>query len=845
MRKNTFFTTAIWLNIALVGLFLLLSSFSIGKGLFKWNSNIDEDPQKEKVYLHFDKSFYFSGEDIWFKVYLVNSNTHQTTSLSSIVYVDLIDTNNEIIDTRTIKTGKDGGAGEFYLPDNLHSGYYLIRAYTNYMRNFDDQLFFRKQFFVQSIYKNEISNPTENKTIKSAKNIRPDMQFFPEGGYMVNGISGRLGFKVLGVNGKGVYVSGAIIDENGVEINKFRTPGFGLGRIMFTPQENKTYKAHIQYENQDYYYDLPKSLDKGVTMMVEDMPDHFQIIIQSSLKEGVNDLLLLGKQQEKVIGRAKVTGSEKLSTINIPKTIFKQGIVQFTLIDKNNKPICERLSFVESNGNEPNVNITLSKNHFQKREMVEMELSFNGSVQKNIQPNISLAVTDISAIPTDKYGLDIRSYLLLTSDLRGNIESPGYYFMSKDPKRKEILDILMMTQGWRKFLFKKATDKNTTSFKHENGITFSGHVKNLEDKKNITSTVDLLLKNKWLSFKDSTQTNGDGHFDFGPYNIVDSTTFIIKLLPTDIQKSKRHKKSKMNYYIEFDKFIPPKVTFKRSLTNNLPKESENIYTVRSKTMQQNEIYQDNNTVHDLDEVVLKTTKQKRSDIYEIKKKKLGIIHMDASNTVSPKQLKYAAQGDLVEFLKSRIPGLVVQGNEILLRGRSTFLVENNQFRKPEKPLFILNNMATDFESIKYLQVEDIDFVEVLKGSRAAIYGSRANHGVIAIYTKFATGDIKEPIAKATNKFEVYEQNEIIRFIHPGYYKAREFYEPNYKTAKNEPSKPDLRTTIYWKPNIKFNAQGKAVVYFYTADIESTYKVDLQGITSDGLPITSEAIMHVK
>ena len=825
------------LKILLIGLFLVLTSFSIKNTFFT-----DTNDPTEKVYLHLDKSFYSSEETIWFKVYLVDGSTNQPKTLSKIVHVDLVDPNNKIVNTRSIKIDKGGGAGEFRLSFKLHSGSYFIRAYTNYMQNFDDQYYFRKKIYIQSlstdeIYSEEIAN--------EGMNGRPDMQFFPEGGNLVNSIPGRIGFKVLGSNGKGIDVNGRIIDENGNEIQKFATTKFGLGRFNFITEKKNKYRAHIKYANKDYFYELPQALDNGITMQVEDLADHYQIIIQSSLAGGVNNLLLLGQQKGKVIGRAKITGSEKGSTINIPKSIFKQGIVQFTLIDNNKKPWCERLVFVDIDADQPQVNITFSKENYQKRELVEMELSLDQKTQNTPQLNMSVAITDMQVVSPDDFGLNIESYLLLASDLRGEIENPSYYFKTSDHKRKELLDILMMTQGWRRFENNKLPDNQKDQFVIEKGIYLSGSVKNTSDHENISSKATLLLKNKGHSFSDTILTTDQGHFFMGPYNIIDSTTFTIQVLNINNKKGKKYKKNRRDYYIEFDKFKSPKVTFQSAISNDLNKDYDVSYMEKSTMVYpENSHLNDSDNTNKLDEIILKPVTVKKVDTYEFKKEKMGVKHRGASQLISSDQLENAAEGNLIAILESRIPGLSIKGDFITLRGNTT-VYQSSYPKEPEKPLFLLDNVATSFEAVSNLWVNSIDFVEVLTGSRAAIYGSRASHGVIAIYTKSATGANRISAVEEANKPEIHEQNEILQFVHPGYYKAREFYEPIYKTDRSDYSTPDYRTTIYWSPDIKFNAQGKAKMLFHTADIPTTYRVDVQGITVEGIPVVSEALMDVR
>ena len=414
----------------------------------------------------------------------------------------------------------------------------------------------------------------------------------------------------------------------------------------------------------------------------------------------------------------------------------------------------------------------------------------------------------------------------------------------KDLKSKELLDVLMMTQGWRRYLLNEEPKENLPTYPLEKGILFRGTVKNIVEPKNTPSQVKLLLKNKWNTFSDSIQTNDQGHFVFGPYNLADSTTFIIKVLDLNTKESRHQKKSKMKYAIEFDPFSFPKVSFQSDLLNEIDQDIKNNYIERSKTIQPTLAPKKSTDINELDEIVLKPTILKRTGIHEIQKKNLGVRHSEASQLISSDVLENAAKGNLISILQSRIPGLVINGEVITLRGVTTVLQQSYP-KEPEKPLFLLDNIITDFENIRDLRVETIDFVEVLKGSRAAIYGSRSSHGVIAIYTKSTKGKIEKPSLEKENTFEVYEPNEVVRFMHPGYYAAREFYAPVYNSDKKKSSKPDYRTTIYWKPELKLNAQGKSIIYFYTADIPTTYRVDLQGITSDGVPLRSKEFIIVK
>lgn len=192
---------------------------------------------REKIYLHIDREVYSAGEDIWFKVYLVDANTHQSEAQSKVVYVNLLDPTNKITATKFIKITDGCGTGDFKLPFNSNQGEYVVQAYTNFMRNFDDAWFFRRMLFVNALQSDSIHiNPGMTKATLSLPHLKPDLQFFPDGGYMVDGMVNRIGFKAVGSDGKGIDLSGTILDNSGEKVLDFQSVKFGMGMLKFVPQ---------------------------------------------------------------------------------------------------------------------------------------------------------------------------------------------------------------------------------------------------------------------------------------------------------------------------------------------------------------------------------------------------------------------------------------------------------------------------------------------------------------------------------------------------------------------------------------------------------------------------------
>jgi len=866
--------TNLFLKVILVSTFLISSIISnaFNKKL-KTHSDLfifqDSIVYTEKVFLHFDKPYYSSGEIMWFKTYLISANTNKPDAKSKIVHVELIDNFNKIINSRTIKIEEGGGEGEFYLPKRLNSGEYTIRAYSNFMRNFDESYFFHKKINIENI-----KSLAHNQSILVKKialnyipnNIKPDIQFFPEGGYLVNNKTSKVGFKAINSNGKSIVISGSILDSNNNEILTFKTLKFGLGKFELTPKKDVSYKVIISYKNNNYTYDLPQALNKGVTMKVTEQEDKYQVLLQSSLPRGVHRLTLTGLQNGKMVIVRQLIGGYKTGIIEIPKEHLNQGIVQFTISDKNQKPLCERLVFVETKASKSNVTITPTKTEYQKRELVELDLS----IDSIFQANTSLTVTDISIVNHNLYGLDIKSYLLLNSELKGEIEQPGYYFDPKNKDRKETLDLLMMTQGWRQFLWNHSNNDQTKEdrkkYAHETGIRIKGIVKNKSNlEKTTLAEVSLIYMNKNELVEDKMWSRKNGQFQFGDYHFSDSTSVIIQAKNYKIKKRKKKKDTKkliMDYSIVLDTFTPHPITSKFSYYNNLEATHEvlgNDYLIRSKMVRLNAVIPFDDDSEKLDEIIVKHTRIKK----EIKEKfkNRQTIYGTPTYRVDMDDIQTFGTNNVMAALQGKVPGLRMGGNidnptSIIsfVGGESSNRASSSPGRAARisrarpvvqrnyqltvrgssvPPLILLNNFEVqDFSTILAV---DVSFVDILSPARSVIYGSRGMGGVISIHTKRGN----EGIDKSKK-----DKSGIINFIHPGYYKARKFYEPNYKIKKPEHKNFDYRTTIYWNPTIELNNNGKTKISFYAADIETIYRIELQGISKNGIPIKKEVLIDV-
>jgi len=871
-HKNLFLKTILVFIIIVNSAFssTINNNLKVDTNLLKFQDSIHHT---EKVFLHFDKPYYSSGDQMWYKVYLVNADSNRPRAISKIVYVELINPANKIVISRKIKIENGGGEGEFYLPKRLNAGAYTIRAYTNFIRNFDESYFFIKKVHIGStstlINKetSSLKSAPKKKLDLSPLGLKPSIQFFPEGGYIVNDQLSKIGLKALDIYGKGIDVSGSIVDNTGIEILNFNTLKFGLGTFRFTPKKGRSYKALIQYQGKNYNYDLPEALNRGVTMHVSERTNNYQIHLQSSLFEGVDQLILIGLQNGSIVNVAELKGKKDRGLIKVPKATLKQGIVQFTILDKTEKPLCERLVFVETERSGPKVNIMADKKEYAKRELVELDFEIDSMAQTNM----SLAVTDIAVVEPDVYGLDIRSHLLLNSELKGEIEQPGYYFDPKNKDSKEMLDLLMMTQGWRQFLWNHSgndrINEDQTKYDHETGIRIKGIVKNKSyPEKTASAEVSLTYTNKDEFVQEKTISSKNGKFQFGDYQFSDSTSVILQAKNYKIKK-KGSKKLTTDYSISLDTFSVHPIRsnpFYLNNENNLEKDNEHVdndYKIRSKMVHLNSVIPFDDNAEKLEEITLKHIRE-RKKIKEKFKNRQTIYGQPTYRIDFDEIQTTIGTINVIAAMRGKVPGLRMSGNidnpisQVNFVGGEAGNRSNGAPGKAAKvsrakpvisrnyglsirggrvpPLILVNNFEVqDFSSVL---AEEVSFVDILSPARSAIYGSRGMGGVISIHTKrgHENSDIE-------NK----KRSGIINFIHPGYYKARKFYEPNYKVEKPEHKKFDYRSTIYWNPILKLDEKGKAKVSFYAADIPTTYRVELQGITTDGSPIINEVYVDVK
>src|SRR5215218_7603531 len=404
----------------------------------------DNQQVHEKLFVHTDKNFYLAGETLWFKVYTVNANDHTPIDISRVAYVEILNSDTKPLLQATIKLSQGTGEGSFTLPSSLYSGSYILRAYTNWMKNFDEGFFFQKIVTLVNTAKQPDWQSLEKKETYS-------VQFFPEGGNLVYDLQSKVGFHITDQYGKGVNGSGIIVDQQNDTVAHFQSSKFGIGNFYFTPRKEAVYTIKILLSNDKMITAaLPSVLDQGYVMdIIEVDGDRIKISVSTNIKSQSLIYLLAHTRQEMKMALGSTISNGKADWI-INKNKLGEGISNFLLFDDKRQPVCERLFFKRPKS-KMHISVTSDEQEYKTRSGLKIEINTKDKESKPVAANLSMAVFLIDSLQTyDTATLD--SYIWLTSELRGNIESPHYYFGNDNPEEiNKAADNLMLTHGWRRF----------------------------------------------------------------------------------------------------------------------------------------------------------------------------------------------------------------------------------------------------------------------------------------------------------------------------------------------------------------------------------------------------------
>lgn len=795
----------------------------------------------EKVYVNTDKSVYISGDTIWCQTYFVDGRSHSFFEASPIVHVEWITPDQEIIQTMLLKIDK--GTSHFDIPLALDqaTGEYTLRAYTRYQRNFDQSYLFQKQIWVM-----------DDKTSFDNRGISDQIQlsFYPEGGDMVVGIKNKIAFEAFKSNGDHADISGVIKDGNGNEIAKIKTFNDGIGFSEFIPAANTNYTAMINSPTGDNLsYTLPSAKDLGAIIKVNSRStDFLSVQLESNQEEsGLKDFTLIAHCRGIIVLEMDI---EDVSTqkLKLARTDLPSGIIHFTLFDNQKRPIAERLAFNKNQNETVEVNISKLDETYSKRQKLEFNISSNRA-NAIVPSTMSISVYNSDIIPNGSNELTIENYLLLQSDIQSRIQNLDQYFVANDAKTNILLDMLLLTKGWRRFNWPDIFEdkEQMIEFDTEENIQLVGRITKPGSDKPVKADAFLSTLSADNFGSVNMTTEDDGIFYFSGFDFTDTTDIIIQANIHNPKKKKKQKEGEAgrtgnkNVEIEMLNLEPIVVNENLSIKNRILNKEEAIQTIAKeyKEIQHFESLYNPDWSIDLEEITVKaqrkTEKEKKKKDLEDLMKSRGMISVASSEKIFMDELPGGGTiyEDVFQIIRAKVAGAQVRGTGI---DRYVVLRGINSFQEQTQAKFFLN--GTEVREVSSLNINParILAIDVIRGLYATtLYGSGANGGVISIITKDPSKDY------GSNPVRV---KGTVNMQHPGYYQGRDFYKPSYAKKSIDTERPDLRTTIYWNPDVDIKSKAKSFD-FYTGDKSGTFLMRVEGITEDGIPFVGRKKFRVE
>lgn len=744
----------------------------------------------EKIYIHTNKPQYFSGEVIWFKLYNLNRIDSGLSKLSTVAYLELIKEDLGVIYQQKISLAGGMGNGYISLGKNLKSGQYKLRAYTNLMKNGGADTFFEKALNIINTFNLDTIN-------RSALAI--DVQFFPEGGDLIQGVRSNVGFKVTASNGKGQNCSGVIVDDKRDTVAKIETFKFGIGRFSFLPKNGKTYTAILTVNGAKINKELPKARQTGYAVTLNDLGSFWECQIQTNT--GNRGLTAVVHNGKKILYTNSIQLTNGTSTINIDKAALTEGLHHITFFNSENKPVAERIFFKPITKNST-LKLGLQSQMLESRSQVNLSITAN--VNNPIPQNVyaSATVYKIDTLQSED-PTDIESYINLSSELKGDIENPNYYFSSSSNASdvKLALDNLLLTQGWRRFKWddQASVDAALTYLPEYEGQWISGRLTNQYN--NPSKGISMYLsgpRQKGMFYH--TVTDSLGRFSFNTKPISGINEIIIQSKPSQDSVSK---------ISLTDQFYGYKLQSGHRGAASLV-QNRNLLSNYHFALQVDEIFGDSLMTRKV------PSQPEKYNFYG--KPSMSYLFSD-----------YTSFDRVEDILREYVSEVYVsrRQNEFELRTVS----QNGPLR--QNPLILLDGVPYfDVNKIMQIPSKELERLDVVK--ELYYYGGETYHGILQFYSK----------AKLLRDYAL-NSNALI-MDYEGLQEKREFYMPKYDTpAQKSSSIPDFRNAIYWEPNLSLQNGIDYSLGFTTSDLSGNYVVVIEGVSQKGEPVQSKIRFEVR
>ena len=861
----------------------------------------------ENVYVETDRPDYLAGDTIWFSAFVLDNLHMDSTFLSKILYVDLINGENKLEKHIKLIISNGRTHGDLALKKDLKNGIYRLRAYTQYMRNFQSEYLFEKDITVhQSNINNLIAvNPVINKNIDGdlvelyIQTILPDeyktqekqlevfvrlndtlsvkkiftfkkdlngsmgffvpsslscsfvdikltlsdwavistqrlsiqlksginLQFFPESGKLVNGIETVIACKAVDIKGNPTKFNADIIDENQNRVIYISGDESGVGKFLFTPQGNHSYKALLTLSGNKYVFNLPVTEPKGYVLNFN--ADSGEILIKNNQNSFKTRHYLLVSARGVVYASIETKLDTKTLKVHLPLELYPKGIVQITLFDSLFRPLAERLVFNNRQDKKMLIHVETDKKDYGQRERVNLTINVTDAAGNPVVSSLSMSVVDIAKSDSIINSANIESYLYLTSELKGKVDYKLLNLADTTLSGKRNIDLVMMTQGWRNFLWNSIRYTKTLNVLYpiEKGFYLDGAVINSNNRRQ-GSDYSLYFFDLKTGFNGVVKVGEDSRFKIEMPFFYNSHVLFIQ------NRNKNNRISNLSFTL--DTVYAPDISYRK---NDLPYVSYNAGSLRALNRKSIDIDSANEPYKkyiNLAEVKIKAKSKPWYSTPDV------TINLDKKDPTGKKynslfQMIYEEFGEKAFTAK----GFNAKGNIY----NPILVVDGNPMTDRYCPPCYDADHYDWAASIPVNEISNVKFYEA--GSNLSKWVTPPPPpGALDPRKMFSplVGIDALPVVSFTTYSNSYRGNPKGAIVFPfqGIYKVREFYQPEYENNNNKI--PDNRITIYWNPEIKTDSTGKAKVSFYNSDLKGEALIRISSV-SYTLKDASSTVSH--
>lgn len=749
------------------------------------NNNI-----QEKIFVHTDKDYYQAGDIIWFKVYNTNAVDNKPSGISKITYIEVLDSARQQLLHGKIAMNESVGKGSFYIPPNVASGNYVLRAYTRWMKNFDPSFFFEKPITIINVKK--LSSQPKLPAIANYK-----LNFYPEGGNILYGFLNKIAFKAIDGTGNPYDFKGYLLDNSDTLLH-FEPYNEGMGSFVFEPKPGHVYKVIVQPKGgTGFTKQLPSIRTQGYTMMLNDDGQTINIKASTDIP-GIKELFLIAHTRQSVKVSSKAILQNNTATFSFKRSDLGDGVSHITLFNEQRKPVSERLYYKEP-GQLLDVKITTDLESYRPRGAVNISIA-----SSNVDTaSLSMSVYRLDSLQNVNWNNDIASYLYLASDLGGSVDGVHRYFLNKD---KKASDNLLLTHGWRRFNWDKIIQKDKTFFEY--APEYSGHLVTGRVINNITNKpagdiITYLSSPSYLTHFKTVGSNANGSIVAEIKNFFGGTHLIAQTNPL----------MDSIYRVEIDNPFSKK--FSSTSIPSMPK----LEKFPSTVLKQNIAMQVQNIYHGqlMDSVFYPPA----TDSFAFYGKPDFRYNLD----------NYVRFTTIEEILREYVPMVAVRrrNGEVHLPMIDTKV--NMYFLND--PLTLLDGVPI-FNQTKFFEFDPLKLNVLEIVAQRYVYGKNLFDGILNWKT----------YKPSLSNYSL-EPNAIV-MDYPGLQMEREFYSPDYNNELQQRSRvPDFRNVLKWSPAIVMTKGNVYSENFFTSDIKGKYVIIVQALDQSGLPGSAVKYFEVK